>query len=1106
MEVALAGLLAAALAWGVAPPSEVACGSMALDFDAVTGQWCGWSENGRELLSPSTRPDVTVAGPELEWPAPGLWQADEPVAIVEQGVYRVSVRRHAGDWTLTTQFEAYPDERRLVRSVTLRWNGAATLRTHQVTLRVPGLSLGDSQSAVGCLPGAYPPHEFPLAIDGPSRAELEPGWTWSETGCAYVRSDAAGLSVLGAYRLEDDRARVSLETGQGGPALVHHFEVVARLAPGSEITVGSQCLQLAEPDLPAIREAGASLSERVNFGPPPDRPQWLDGAVLYEVHPWGRLEAWGAGDRGDRFPSLETQLPYLKSLGVSALWLLPVTEKPPWVYYLPKLREIDPDVGTLAELASMIRAGHGLGIRTLMDIVTYGVAPDSPDVAHLPDTVWCLDENGERQKAWGGTVMAADCSNSDWNAHIVDLGSYWVRETGCDGYRLDCGGAGQVPNYSPKAHPKANRAMLAGGVRQNALLRAAIRAINPDAVLLPEAGATGNFRSADMLFDYPFYMACRELTREPDTGLAVTRLRDWLAAQQITHSLRQQLSMVRFLELHDTVSAQEFFGLGPSQALTALSTFIPGVLLLQQEQEIGMAEELRQWLQLRHELPELGRGEADYRGVTVDDPRVLAFTRRSVDGASIVLVNFAPVALSCHVRWQEDLTEVFPEATDALTGAAVADGQPITVPAYRPIVIALRRDGAGPRPRIPSREATPGPLWAAAPEVAPLGDGLERHTVRVTGATEWFVLTTEGFAMDEFVDRHRGTKPGETHVDAVPPLARVWRPLENRLWDGPGPTGFGLAGAAGDAVWLPITDREALRGARIEADSPAGGDVRLVIDAPAGAQPFEIAETTRDELLSMARVARPPASAARVEVDPLFVRVSNGHYTASMARRHGGVLAGLCAPGGKPLLAGMADVYTDWGLFERGIRIASEWETSPRMSIREAHGAAEVTFEGALRRPSWNGVAAGPVADPVVRYTLTYRADDSDTLHVSLTVRPTTDRPDTNAFFALRIPFAATAWSVTGATQELSGDVGTHPGQRIYQAREVTTGRDGVRIRLSGDAGTVTLSEDGIAQNPFLLDGGPSTIHLFFALLDGQAVTLPANTDRTATARIEVGQ
>ncbi|HQK95148.1 MAG TPA: alpha-amylase family protein, partial [Armatimonadota bacterium] len=419
MEVALAGLLAAALAWGVAPPSEVACGSMALDFDAVTGQWCGWSENGRELLSPSTRPDVTVAGPELEWPAPGLWQADEPVAIVEQGVYRVSVRRHAGDWTLTTQFEAYPDERRLVRSVTLRWNGAATLRTHQVTLRVPGLSLGDSQSAVGCLPGAYPPHEFPLAIDGPSRAELEPGWTWSETGCAYVRSDAAGLSVLGAYRLEDDRARVSLETGQGGPALVHHFEVVARLAPGSEITVGSQCLQLAEPDLPAIREAGASLSERVNFGPPPDRPQWLDGAVLYEVHPWGRLEAWGAGDRGDRFPSLETQLPYLKSLGVSALWLLPVTEKPPWVYYLPKLREIDPDVGTLAELASMIRAGHGLGIRTLMDIVTYGVAPDSPDVAHLPDTVWCLDENGERQKAWGGTVMAADCSNSDWNAHIV---------------------------------------------------------------------------------------------------------------------------------------------------------------------------------------------------------------------------------------------------------------------------------------------------------------------------------------------------------------------------------------------------------------------------------------------------------------------------------------------------------------------------------------------------------------------------------------------------------------------------------------------------------------------------------------------------------------
>lgn len=1105
MEFALACVLPAALASLAAPRSEVTCGPMALAFDPATGQWCGWSENGRQLLSPSVRPDVAVAGPGLEWPAPDVWQADEPESDVEHGVYRVSVRRRAMDWTLVTQFEAYPTERRLVRRLTLRWDGAATLRTHQVTLRVPGLDLGDPRGVVGCLPGAYPPREFPLPTDGPSRAELEPGWTWSDTGCAYVRSDAAGLSVVGAFQLGDDRARVGLEAGEGGPALVHHFETVARLTPGSEIVVGSQYLQLTSPDLPSVRQAGARLSDSVNQGPPPDRPAWLDGAVLYEVHPWGRLEAWGAGDRGDRFPSLEAQLPYLRDLGVSALWLLPVTQKPPWVYYLPKLREVDPEVGTLAELSSMIRAGHDLGIRTLMDIVTYGVAPDSPDVAHLPDTVWCLDEKGERVRVWGGTVVAADCANPDWNAHIVDLGTYWVRETGCDGYRLDCGGAGQTLNYSPVADRKANRAILAGGVHQNTLLRTGIRAINPDAVLLPEAGATCNFASADMLFDYPFYMACRELTREPDTGLATTRLRQWLAGQQITHSLRQQLSMVRFLELHDTVSAQELFGLGPSQALTALSAFIPGVLLLQQEQEVGMAEELREWLKLRHEFPELRTGEADYTGVEIDDPRVLAFSRRSADGASIVLVNLAPTDQQLSVRWPRGLADAFPEATDAFTGAPVANGQRVTVPACRPIVIALRREGVASRRRVPSRETTAGPLSLAAREVAPLGNGVERHILRVTGATEWFVLTTEGYAMDQFVDRSRGAKPGETHVDAVPPLARLWRPLENALWDGPGQVGFGLVGGDDDAVWLRITDRDSLRAARIEAGSPAGGDVRLVIDSAAGTRPFDLAETTSAELLSIARDAQPDASRARIHVDPLFVRISNDHYTASLARRHGGVLAGLRTREGGELLAGMADVYTDWGLFEKGTRIASEWETSPRMTVREVDGASEVIFEGALRRPSWNGVAAGPVADPAVRYTLTYRADDSAALQITLGIRPTTDRPDTSAFFALRIPFTAAQWSVTGVPEAPSAAVGAQPGRRVHQAREIVTGRGGVRIRLTGDAGTAMLSEDGAAQNPFLLDGGPGTIHLFFALLDGQPVTLPANIDLTSTARIEVG-
>jgi hypothetical protein len=252
-----------------------------------------------------------------------------------------------------------------------------------------------------------------------------------------------------------------------------------------------------------------------------------------------------------------------------------------------------------------------------------------------------------------------------------------------------------------------------------------------------------------------------------------------------------------------------------------------------------------------------------------------------------------------------------------------------------------------------------------------------------------------------------------------------------------------------------------------------------------------------------------PDATPRVEVDPLFVRISNGHYTAAFSRRHGGALYGLSSSTGKPLLAGPSEVYTDWGLFEKGVHIASEWETNPRLTIREADGAVEIVFSGALRRPAWNGVAAGPVADPAAGYTLTYRADSSEALNVTVGVRPTTDRPDANAFLAFRIPFAASEWSVTGGPQELSGRPGAQAGQRVYQARVFGTDRDEVRMQLNGEAGSLMLNEIGAAggqaQNPFLIDGGPGVVQLFFAMLDGEVETLNAGVERSAGFRISVG-
>ena len=1094
---------------------SVDCGRLRLGFEGATGRWRGLGLAGRagDLLGAEGGLDVEAVVPGRAWPATDEWEAEPP--RVEEGPdgRRVSVFRRSPEWAVTAVYRVSARTPIIQRRAMLRWDGAEPVKIVGTVLRVPGVTLGGAGDGVWCLPGNYPIEEQRIANAVPGRTIPERGWTWSDTGFAYARSDEAGAALLVAYGLDLDAARIQVEQLDGGVSLAHCFRTLAVLEPGEEIEIGTQWLQLVEGGEAALRRAASALAERVNPGPPADRPEWLEGAVLEELHPWGRLESWGTGDRGGRMPSIEAQLPYLRDLGVTGVWLLPVSEHPPWVYHLPRFRQIDPQVTSPEQLRSFIAAGHQLGMRTLMDLVTYGVAPDSPDVASLPDHVWCVDEQGERQKAWSDSVLAADCSDADWRRHTVELGSFWVKEFGADGFRLDCGGSGQTPNWRPRSGHRANAAMLAGGVGQNALLREAIREINPDAILMPEAGATCNFGSGDLLFDYPFYMVCREITREPRIERWIAETRRWLAGQQLTHSPRQQASMVRFLENHDTVAAQDFFGIGPSQALTALCAFVPGVLLLHQEQEIGFAPELREWLRLRHELPELRSGGADFESVTAADPRVMAFLRLTDDAASVVATNFGPSASACTLDWPDEVAERLPACQDAVTGEPVERGQAITIPAYRPVVLTLR---AEPR-SAPQPEATApasGSLVLARDTSEPDED-TTRHTIRFAPVTRWFVRTNEGLLRDEFVDRHRGTKEGETHVDATPPLWRCWRPLEQGYWDGPGPASLGVIAADGRAAEVQITDSSQLRRVRIGDPSSVGKQAAVWLEGPRGVDPFAggaarlVEHPDADALLRELRQEPFGSRQAHVEIDPLWVRVSNDHYAAAFARRHGGTLFGLWHAGDDAgWIADSSEVYTDWGLYKKGLHVATEWETNPRLEVLPRGDATEITFRGKLRRPAWNGVHAGYVIQPEVAVRLTYLVDASPVIRVTVGATPATDRPDTKAFLAYRLPLAGVeSWEARGVDAPVNGRPGDDRGKRVYEAHTAGDKMSRVAMELSARGRRIRLrafaGEPDDPQNPFLLDGG-DTMHFFFAMLNGTAVTLPAGTERTASFEIAV--
>ncbi|MFJ2929906.1 alpha-amylase family glycosyl hydrolase [Streptomyces massasporeus] len=96
---------------------------------------------------------------------------------------------------------------------------------------------------------------------------------------------------------------------------------------------------------------------------------WWRSAVIYQVYI--RSFADGNGDGVGDIAGIRSRLPYLKSLGVDAIWINPWYKSPmaDHGYDVADFREIDPMFGTLDDAERLIEEAHELGIRVIPDIV-----------------------------------------------------------------------------------------------------------------------------------------------------------------------------------------------------------------------------------------------------------------------------------------------------------------------------------------------------------------------------------------------------------------------------------------------------------------------------------------------------------------------------------------------------------------------------------------------------------------------------------------------------------------------------------------------------------------------------------------------------------------
>ncbi|MBR1434946.1 MAG: alpha-amylase, partial [Bacteroidales bacterium] len=112
--------------------------------------------------------------------------------------------------------------------------------------------------------------------------------------------------------------------------------------------------------------AAAMFSVQANGS---SRPGWLNDAVFYQIYPSSFQDSDGNGI-GD-IPGIISRLDYIRSLGVTAIWLNPIYVSG-WTdggYDVIDFYRVDPRFGTNTDLVTLTKEAHERGIKVVLDLV-----------------------------------------------------------------------------------------------------------------------------------------------------------------------------------------------------------------------------------------------------------------------------------------------------------------------------------------------------------------------------------------------------------------------------------------------------------------------------------------------------------------------------------------------------------------------------------------------------------------------------------------------------------------------------------------------------------------------------------------------------------------
>lgn len=471
---------------------------------------------------------------------------------------------------------------------------------------------------------------------------------------------------------DSDSALLNANGNRPPQALLQSQSAARPQSDLSRLSMGA-AKQVINRNQPAVAAGVRTASNRFQT------PEWVRDAIFYQIFPERfhngnpkndppGSEPWGSTPKlnnymGGDLDGVLQKLPYLKELGVNAIYFNPIFEAPTsnHKYNTTDYMKIDPSFGDMQTFRAVVAKAHSMGIKVVLDAV----------FNHSGDTHWAFldaQKNGPQSKYWNwylihgfpvvkepkpnyeswwgfSTLPKFNEYNPEVREYLLKAAEFWTKE-GIDGWRLD------VPNEVRDMNFWRE-------------FRTRVKRMNPDLYIVGEIWGDGspwlqgdqfdavmNYQFRDQVFD--FFVNDKSNVDQVDFGLEGLRKR---------HPDSVNYVMFNVLGSHDTARMLTMAkrDMNKVKLMALFQMTYMGAPVVYYGDEIGLEGEMdpgcraampwnsaqynpdlqayyKRLIQLRNQLPVLRRGS--FRSIMRhNDNRTFAYVREDQQNRVIVVMN-----------------------------------------------------------------------------------------------------------------------------------------------------------------------------------------------------------------------------------------------------------------------------------------------------------------------------------------------------------------------------------------------------------------------------------------------------------------------------------